>query len=164
MPSPKGVIYQLSLPESCQTYIGSNLAYGATGFSRKAGRHIPDAAPLRVKLAAAHIHHLETYVERLEKRNRRLRRELRSARQENKDLEGELQETQQDMEDIEGRLERAEDSNRRAKSEADRYRGWWLSEYHFVKVLLQMLSAYQQEEVKAIAASSHARFYYHSSS
>lgn len=147
-----------------QTYVESNLVYRATGFSRISGCHTPNAAPLHLKLAAAHIRHLEAFIKILEKRNHRLRRELRAARQDEKNLEGELQEAQQGMEDIQERLGKAEDSVRTARSEVDRYRGWWLNEYYFVKVLLQMLSIHQRKEVEPIAVSSHARYYYHSSS
>ena len=138
-----------------RAYVNLYPAYGDAGYAA--------SASLRLKLAAAHIGHLEVSIRSLEATNHRLRRELQAARRDQKDLEGELQEAQQDMEDIQERLGKAEDSALAARSEADRYRGWWLSEYHFVKVLLQMLSVCQRKEVELIAASSHARYYYHNS-
>ena len=73
-----------------------------------------------------------------------------------RETRAELDESRQEAEDIQRRLEESDGNLQSARSELDRYRSWWINEYCFVRILLQMLP--DPAEVEAIAASSHERF------
>ena len=68
----------------------------------------------------------------------------------------ELKDSQEEAADIQQRLEASDAELQRTRRELERFKGWWVNEYCFVKILLQMVP--DPEEVDAIAESSHGRF------
>ncbi|KAF6742405.1 hypothetical protein DFP72DRAFT_1081942 [Ephemerocybe angulata] len=110
---------------------------------------------------ASSIKALKARIVELEGSERRLKRLLREKREELKDEKSELGGARNQLLDAQGEVEDQKEKIDGLKRGLDRYRGWWLNEYHFVKILLDMVP--NPEDVAVIAASSHSRYRVYSS-
>ena len=96
---------------------------------------------------------------------RRLKAQAQRRKEELQDLKDELAGTRTEvvllherMGDLKDTLNETRATLDQARKHVDQFRGWWINEYHFVKVLLRMLPPSQRKGVDNIAVSSHARY------
>jgi hypothetical protein len=73
-----------------------------------------------------------------------------------KDARGERDEARTECVKAEEALEEKEKTLEVVTREANRYRGWWLTDYYSLKVVISLVP--NKEEVEAISAASRDRF------
>lgn len=101
---------------------------------------------------------LRLRIGRLERAERRLQQQLRLKTELIKDTKAAAEGAQTALIVAEETITDLEASLRNVRGEADRYQGWWLTEYHSLKVVLARLPPHERREYKQIASSSKARF------
>jgi chromosome segregation ATPase len=111
----------------------------------------------RVKEEANILKHRVRVLERSE---RSLKRKLAERKEELKDVMTELQGTRTELILAEEKLGDMGTRLHLVQREFEKYRGWWLTEYYSLKVVLELVS--RRDNVEEIAASSRARFFAHS--
>jgi predicted RNase H-like nuclease (RuvC/YqgF family) len=99
---------------------------------------------------------LKGHIERLERAERRLKDQLRKKSECVKDAKGQMEEARSECVIAEENLEEKEQAMEALGREADRYRGWWLTEYYSLKVVLGLVP--NKDDVEVIAASARGRF------
>lgn len=104
---------------------------------------------------------MEVYQRRiaqLERLERSEKRKVLQLKEELRDIKSELGGAREEALDLQEKLDNVEQALGVTKGDLQRYRGWWLNEYNFVKLLLTMIPARAAGDVQIIAASSHARY------
>lgn len=101
---------------------------------------------------------LQHRIAQLERSEKLGKKKLIQVKEELRDAKSDLGGVREEVLDLQEKLDGAEHALGAARGELQRYRGWWLNEYHFVKLLLTMIPAKMAGDVQAIAASSHARY------
>ncbi|KAF6756506.1 hypothetical protein DFP72DRAFT_1066853 [Ephemerocybe angulata] len=122
-------------------------AKDASDHSKQAGEE--DVNTSRIK-------DLEARIRVLEGVKRRSRNEIRRRVEELKDSRGELTAARNELFDTQKEVDRLEETLGGLKVEVEKWRRWWLNEYHFVKLLLNLIP--NSADIHTIAASSHARY------
>ncbi|KAJ2914413.1 hypothetical protein MD484_g6008, partial [Candolleomyces efflorescens] len=115
-----------------------------------------DLVPSQATATPASNEDLEMQARRLQRSEKRLKSQLLQLKEDMKDVQGELQETRTEFLNAMERLDEEEARAMDLETGVDQFRRWWLNEYHFVRLLLQMVP--DPREVEVIAASSHARY------
>ncbi|KAJ3546961.1 hypothetical protein NMY22_g1842 [Coprinellus aureogranulatus] len=105
---------------------------------------------------AAEIEELKRRVIALQRAESSLKARLRNKSEAMKDTKGELQEARTECLKAEEALDEKEREVETLQREADRYRGWWLSEYYSLKVVLGMMP--YRKDVEAMASSAKDRY------
>ncbi|TEB24444.1 hypothetical protein FA13DRAFT_1714729 [Coprinellus micaceus] len=105
---------------------------------------------------AAEIEVLKGRIRELESSERRLRDKLAIRGELLKDARGEREEARTECVKVEEALEEKEKTLEAVTNEANRYRGWWLTDYYSLKVVLGLVP--NKEDVEAIASASRDRF------
>ena len=99
---------------------------------------------------------------RLERSEQHLKRKLAEKAELFKDMKVERDEARTEWLRAEERLEERGELLSAINRDLDRYRGWWLTEYYCLKVVLKLIPDWERKGVEAISASSLARFEEHS--
>ena len=107
-------------------------------------------------LAEERIRALDKLVSQLTRREHRLKKTLAEKGELLKDAQGEVQEARTQVVMAEERIDRLEAVSETLRNDLIRFRGWWLTEYHSMKVVLGLLP--DPDCVHDIAMSSKARF------
>ena len=97
-------------------------------------------------------------ISQLERSEKSAKKKLLQVKEELKDVKSELGGVREEVLDLQERLDKGEQVLGEANGGLQKYRGWWLNEYHFVKILLTMIPAQAMGDVQIIAESSHARY------
>lgn len=95
-------------------------------------------------------------IEKLERSEKRLKIQLQGKAESVKDAKVTMEEARTEWLKAEERLEEKERSVEALQREAERYRGWWLTEYYSLKVVLGLVP--NKEDVEVLASSARARF------
>jgi chromosome segregation ATPase len=111
----------------------------------------------RVKEEAEALKHRLQVLERSE---RNLKLKLLKRKEDLKDVMTELQGTRTELILAEEKIGEMGDQLHLTRREFEKYRGWWLTEYYSLKVVLDLVS--RRDNVEEIASSSRARFLAHS--
>ena len=112
-----------------------------------AGKVEPGSADIVARLEARILH--------LERSARRLKSQLENEKENRKDSRAEIHEARNESIILAEEMEKREAQLEQLQRQVDRYRGWWINEYYFVKVLLQIVP--NPKDVEHIAAASHRR-------
>ncbi|KAJ3503517.1 hypothetical protein NMY22_g18225 [Coprinellus aureogranulatus] len=102
------------------------------------------------------IAELKARIQDLERSEKRLKDRLGEKGEELKDHKEEAKGRLLLLVEAESKLEEMEHSLRNAQVEGNRYRNWWLSDYHSLKAVIQLIP--RRHDVEAIASSSLARY------
>ncbi|KAF6765306.1 hypothetical protein DFP72DRAFT_839163 [Ephemerocybe angulata] len=121
---------------------------------RGSARSVAQRCPIPAESAALAI--LNARIRRLEVSERRLKQRLEQRAEDLRDSKTELEGTVTELLRAQEQMDRQEEYLKGLRTQVDKYRGWWLNEYYFVKLLLGMIP--KPAEVAVIAASSHARY------
>ncbi|KAF6745747.1 hypothetical protein DFP72DRAFT_856053 [Ephemerocybe angulata] len=144
-----------------QTHLGVKKERGDTradaSCCRVKARAFEDART--IKWLTARVEELEAYQNRgnlLERSERRLKKQLRDVREELRDKKSELGGVTSEFLDAQSKVEEQTYHMDGLRKQVDRYRGWWLNEYLFVKILLDLVPC--PKDVEEIASCSHDRY------
>ncbi|KAF6744226.1 hypothetical protein DFP72DRAFT_1078932 [Ephemerocybe angulata] len=99
---------------------------------------------------------LKARIVELERSEKRLKKQLQQKREELKDDRSELGGIRLEVVDALERVDEQKKQIANLRKQIDRFRSWWLNEYHFVKVLLDIVP--NPKDVEVIANSSHSRY------
>ncbi|KAF6751822.1 hypothetical protein DFP72DRAFT_850335 [Ephemerocybe angulata] len=105
---------------------------------------------------AATIRDLNAKIKELEASRTRIKKNLRNRCEALKDARDELTAVIHEVTELQKGADRQEEQLQSLRGEVDRYRGWWLNEYIFVKILLGLVP--RPADVCVIAAASHSRY------
>ena len=119
--------------------------------TRAATRPEREAAKLKAEIAA-----LTRRIREYERSERRLKKQMGVKAELIKDARGERDEARTECVKAEEALEEKEQTLEIVTREANRYRGWWLTDYYSLKVVLGLVP--NKKEVEAICAASRDRF------
>ncbi|KAJ3526687.1 hypothetical protein NMY22_g10071 [Coprinellus aureogranulatus] len=112
----------------------------------------------RLEHAIQTIDALNMRIQKLERTEQRLKRQLRQEKERHKSSKAEGEGALNLLVLAEEKLSDVEAVMAVLKRDVDRYRGWWLTEYYSLRAVLTMLSREQREDVHALAQSAEARF------
>lgn len=102
---------------------------------------------------------LELKIHDLERSKSQYRAQLRAKAEHVKDTKADLEETRTQLVMAEEKVDEMEQLIERLLRTVERYRGWWLTEYHSLRALLVLVP--DSEDVEAITSSAHARYRVH---
>ncbi|TEB19264.1 hypothetical protein FA13DRAFT_1719018 [Coprinellus micaceus] len=142
---------------------GSVMAEASTAaaplLGRVQGRTRANAASEATRLNtqfAAEINTLKERIAEIERSERRLKLQLQRKAESVKDAKVEKDEARTEWLKAEEKLEEMERTVETLRREAERYRGWWLTEYYSLKVVLGLVP--NKQDVEVIASSARGRF------
>ncbi|TEB25639.1 hypothetical protein FA13DRAFT_1796333 [Coprinellus micaceus] len=106
--------------------------------------------------ARAEVASLTLKIQNLERAQRRYRRQVQEKTENLKDMRVEVEETRLQLALMEEKMDEAKAKAGRLSTELNRYRAWWLTEYHSLQALLGLVP--DRRSVEAIASSAEDRF------
>ncbi|KAF6741220.1 hypothetical protein DFP72DRAFT_862822 [Ephemerocybe angulata] len=103
------------------------------------------------------IQQLHAKIQWLETSRRQFRRQLGLRTEALRDARGDAKSAANELLELQKEVDHQKEELNKLRDEVNRYRSWWLSEHHFVKVLLGLVPQAKRADVRLIGAASQAR-------
>ncbi|KAF6760399.1 hypothetical protein DFP72DRAFT_1062781 [Ephemerocybe angulata] len=104
------------------------------------------------------IQQLHAKIQWLETSRRQFRRQLGLRTEALRDARGDAKSAANELLELQKEVDHQQEELDTLRNEVNRYRSWWLSEHHFVKVLLGLVPQAKRADVRLIGAASQARY------